>query len=420
MNDCGLKYFSSTTPALGGRIKRRIADFKVKEITLEGKALELKAFNDDSSRIELEKKFPEKIKGKEQLLLTMEKFNYDTINSVKIISRKMGLSQKRIGYAGLKDKRAITVQKISVWNPEYEKIKSFNSRYIDLRDAEWSSERIEIGKLKGNEFEIIIREINKGREETKEIIEKCFNEIQKGIPNYFGEQRFGGIRKISHKAGKEFLTNGVKEGVMVFLSETNELEEKEISEARKHLSETLDFKKALNEFPKKYRHERAILNHLSKYPEDFVNAFRALPKSMCYLFTHAYQSYLFNRIINKRIEKGIGLEKIKEDELIEGIPSAQLIGFNSKFSEGILGEIEREILEEEEISFEDFKVKEMNELSTKGAVKKIKLIPEKLKLIEVSEDEFNEGKTKAKISFSLEKGTYATNILREIIKGSLD
>jgi tRNA pseudouridine13 synthase len=418
--DCGLKYFISSSPALGGRIKRRIADFKVKEIPLNGKALELKAFEDDSSKKELKKKWPERKKETDQLLLTMEKFNYDTIKAIKIVSRKLGISQKRIGYAGLKDKRAITVQRISIWNPDYEKVKEFNSRYIDLREAEWSNERIDLGKSKGNEFEIIIREINKSKKETKKIIADCFKEINKGIPNYFGEQRFGGIRKVSHKVGKKLLTEGVKEGVMVFLTQTNKLEEEQIRNARKNLAKSMDFKKALKEFPKKYRYERAILNHLSKYKNDFVNAFSALPKSMRYLFTHAYQSYLFNKLINKRIEKGIGLNKVKEDVLLDGVPTAQLIGFNSKFSEGILGEIEREVMEKERISFEEFKVKEMSELSTKGTRKKIVLVPKDLKLIEVSDDEMNEGKIKARISFSLEKGNYATNVLREIIKGSLN
>jgi len=411
----GIKYFSTKTKGIGGSIKRRIIDFKVREICEDGCICELKSFDDRTKRI-LEKKWPQKEEGKDQLKLTLEKYNTDLNQAIKLISRAQGVSTKRIGYAGLKDKRAITAQKITIWNPDYEKVKSMNFSYFDLRDAEWSNERIEIGSLKGNMFEIIIRKIELDNETIKERIEKSFKEMEKGMLNYFGEQRFGGIRNISHRVGKEFVKGNIENAVMLYLTAVSEKEDEDVTEARKHLEESRDFNLALKEFPKKYKYERGMIQHLHNNKNDFTGAFRILPKSMRYLFTHAYQSYLFNKVINKRVEAGIGINETEGDVMQDNIPTGPLFGFKSKFPDGIPGKLEMEVLEEEQIEQKDFMNREMHELSSKGARKKISLFPQNLKLLEIGDDEFNEEMKKARISFSLNKGDYATSVLRELMK----
>ena len=128
---------------------------------------------------------------------------------------------------------------------------------------------------------------------------------------------------------------------------------------------------------------------------------------------------MFNRIIAKRIEMGFGLKGIEGDVLEEGIPTAQLFGFESKLSDGKAGEIEKEIIEEENFSLQDFRVKQYPQLSSKGARKRIVLYPKEMELISIADDEHTEGMRKAVISFSLEKGAYATTVLRELMKNEM-
>ena len=253
--------------------------------------------------------------------------------------------------------------------------------------------------------------------ELAKTTEQCLRQMEKGVANYFGEQRFGGIREITHKVGKEFIKGNMEQAVMLYLTSPS-AEEEEISIARKNLLETRDFKVALKEFPTKFRFERAILNHLSQFPRDFVGAFQQLPKHLAYMFTHAYQSYLFNLVINERIESGLGLEPIEGDVLEDGIVTAPLFGTDSKLTEGKPGEIERLVLEKEGIKLEEFRVKNYPELSCSGARKKVLLTPKKPKITGTQEDDLNPGKIKMAISFSLEKGAYATTILRELMKTS--
>ena len=411
--------FVTDSRGIGGRIKRRIADFQVQEVSKDGTLREIRVFTDTEKR-ELPKEWPsaERPAGREQLHLTLEKFNLDTNFAIQLIARMQGTSRKRIGFAGMKDKRGITCQRISIWQPDLERLKNWKSRYLDLREAEWHEERVELGDLWGNDFNITIRDLEGTgtEEELRHAIEACFAQMRGGIPNFFGEQRFGGLRQTSHRVGREFVKGSIENGVMLYLTATAPGEEEDVALARKNLAETRDFSRASNEFPVKYRYERAIIHHLCKYPRDFVGAFKKLPKALTYMFTHAYQSHLFNEVLKRRLAEGIGLQPVEGDVLEDGIVAAPLFGFESKLAEGKPGEIERRVLEAEGVQLADFKVKAYAELSTKGARKKALLVPEDLRLLEIAEDDYYPGKRKARIGFRLTKGNYATTVLMELMK----
>jgi len=412
-------FYSTNTKGIKGRIKERIKDFKVIEVDEQGKDCGL-WLNEENLEQHKELEIPENSNEFKYLNLEMQKFNLDVNEVIRRIARFNMTSKKRITYAGVKDKRAVTSQKICFFKPETKRLKEFKSKFIKLDKAEWKKEKLRIGMLKGNKFEITIRQIELDKPETEKRIKSCFKEMEKGIANYFGEQRFGGVRKVTNLVGKEFIKGNPEKAVMTYLTHTNESEEEEIRNARKNLEKTKDYEKALKEFPLKFRYERAILNELNsdkgKTEKDFVKAFRVLPKALRYMFVHSYQSFLFNKIINERIKQGIGLKETEGDVLIDGFPSGVLLGFESEFAKGKPGEIEKKVLEEEGIELKDFYVKEIKEMSSKGARKSIVLFPEKLELKEITEDEFNEGKLKASISFYLSKGNYATTVLKEIMK----
>lgn len=413
--------FLTTTKALKGRVKQRYSDFIVEEVYLENKEkkCEVKRFNIPFEERKKTKpmEIPENNENKKNLILTLEKINTDTNYAISQIARGTSVSKTRIGYAGLKDKRAITSQRISIYEPNIEKIKKFGVRGLEIRDPVWG-ERIELGDLIGNEFTITIRNISETPEEIKKIINEFDKQIKNGIPNFFGTQRFGGKREVTHLVGKELLKENYKEAIMLYLTKTFEEEKEEIKKARINLAKTLNFKNALKEFPNECRQEKAILNSLVKDQDNFLGAFKTLPKKTQYLFTHAYQSYLFNKIIEKRMEllKENPLLATKEDDVNEETVLANLIGYETKFSSGIMGEIEKEILKKEEIDFNFFKVKSLSELSSKGSKKEISLFVKNFKLEKIFDDEFNEGKKAITISFFLTKGNYATTVLRELIK----
>ncbi|MCX8158227.1 MAG: tRNA pseudouridine(13) synthase TruD [Candidatus Diapherotrites archaeon] len=414
----GIEYYASSTSGIDGEIKRRISDFIVEEVS-EEHVCSIKAFSDKEKK-EIEFKDIENSDNKKYLILELEKYNMDLNYAIRKIARWLQSSRYIIGFAGVKDKRAITCQRISIKEPDIKRLKEFKSRYISLRPICWSDNQIEIGMLEGNIFKVTIRKIEIKEEEIERRVKECFKEISNGVPNYFGSQRFGGIRGLTHVVGKELLKGNFKEGVLKYLCEENEEEDEEIKNARRNLKETLDYSKASKEFPLKYRYERAIIHHLCKYPKDYVNAFGKLPKSLRYMFTHAYQGYLFNKAISRRFELGIGLKRLEDDVLDkDGNPTASLIGYETEFGNSTQSKIEQQILEEEGITKDLFYVKKMPEISSKGSRRSIIVKPERLEIVEIGKDEFNEGKNKITISFYLPKGSYATVVINEIIKNGL-
>jgi tRNA pseudouridine13 synthase len=409
--------FSTNAKGIGGQIKRRYTDFVVEEVRPGGRVCEAKRFIEAGTHESEKVAVPERKEGFDQLHFDLEKINKDTNFVVKQLSRYLQCSRKRIGYAGMKDKRAVTCQRVSLFEPDLSRVENFWSRGIQLRNPSWEKERLDLGMLKGNRFAVKVRDIGLEGEEIGKRVKACFDEMEKeGIANFFGEQRFGGIRQITHLVGRHFVKEEFEEGVMLYLTHFVEGEEEEVKQARKRLAETNDFAEATKLFPVKFRYERAIIHHLCKFPKDFVGAFGKLPKQLRYLFTHAYQSYLFNKVIEERLGQGIGLKRIKGDILVDGFPAAPLFGFESELASGKPGEIEKHVLEEEGIALGQFRVKKMAEISSKGARKSLVLRPENLNLVGIEEDEFFPGKRTCTVSFELSKGNYATTVLREIMK----
>lgn len=408
--------YLTKTPPLGGQLKRRIEDFVVEEILTDGTVCGIEQLNQiPPARIPCsvpENPNPRKF---DQLHVRMEKFNIETTFAIRNLTRGVGTSVKRVGYAGLKDKRALTCQRISIWQPDVERVRKFMMKGMAFHHAEWSDKRIELGDARGNKFRIVIRDIPLSAEDAEKRIREFATQLGNGIPNYYGEQRFGGHRQITHVVGRLLLEDKVEEAVMTYLTKDTEGEEEDARAARKNLLETQDFGRALKEYPDKFHFERAMLNHLNVKPGDFEGAFMQLPAQSRYLFTHAYQSHVFNEIVGERVKRGM-MYAMQGDVLENGVPTAPLPGTKTKFAEGLAGDIERGVMEREKITPKFFANIGIGELSSWGARKPILLRVHEFRLESVGADEWYEGKSKASVGFWLDKGAYATTALRELMK----
>ncbi len=389
--ELGMEVYASRTEGIGGRIKQIPEDFIVEEITPDGKILEI-------GNKGIENKNQEE---KEYVHFTLQKYNWDTMKAIKEISRRLGISHKRFGFAGTKDKRALTTQRVSLWNKKIEDLERVRIKDIKLKDFRYEDERINLGDLLGNRFTVVIRNLEYDEEIIRERISSLMNELKGQIPSFFGVQRFGTVRPITHLVGKEILKKNFKGAVMIYLSMEFEGEDEEVKEVRKTLRETGDFRETLKNFPKHLGYENAMLNFLVKEreKENFIGALRKLPKKLRQMFIHAYQAYIFNKSLSEYIKRGIVVERLP------------LVGYKTE-----IDEITSRILNEEGISQEDFRVDSMPELSSKGEYRNCFAIVENLEIINIGDDELNEGKKRLTIRFSLGKGNYATVFLREVMK----
>ena len=126
----------------------------------------------------------------EHLLLTVEKRGLTTPQAARHIAQWAGVADSAIGYAGLKDRHAVTRQRFSVWIPKKVSpdVATLQSDSLSVLSAEWHARKLPRGALSGNRFVLALRDV----EGERDAIEARLQAIAaRGVPNYFGEQRFG-------------------------------------------------------------------------------------------------------------------------------------------------------------------------------------------------------------------------------------
>ena len=437
--ELGMETYVSQSEGIGGKIRQLLDDFVVEELLIDGSLAEIS---------EHAKTWEPSGEG-QYLICVLVKRKWDTFLAVRQVAERMHISQKRIRFAGIKDTKALTAQHISMQSVSPNKVLDLQIKDIKVYPQRYSRERMYSQLIKGNRFHLTVRGIDHPVSVIEERTTKVKEEIEKigGVPNYFGHQRFGTIRPNTHLVGK-YLTRGDPEkAALAFLAEPTIHEHPEAQKARQQLQDTMNFEEALEIFPRFLRYERFMLGHLVKYPSDFVGAFRELPRRLRKLFVQAYQSYLFNMFISERMRRGISLNEPQVGDYMNrldenGIPTeawdqttaqnieemtaavkenkicvaAPLIGPNQPQSNGIQGEIEQAILEKENVTQVTFKIPFMPEATADGRVRAILNPVWNLALEEISEDKENEGKHMMKLGFTLNRGSYATVLLREFMK----
>lgn len=442
----GIEFFVTKSEGIGGCLRKRWEDFVVEEITPQREILP--ALGSKAQTINPNNVYEIEGEG-EYTIFTLERHaTYDTFEALNKLAHSLKVGVKCLSYAGVKDKRAVTTQRVSVWRVDPEKLKNLNIKGLYIRDIRKDKNPVQLGDLWGNHFTVTIREISLEKSELEERVKQTCREIEElgGVPNFFGYQRFGIQRPISHLVGIKLLKGQFREAAMLFLAKAYPLEGKEAQEARNYLYEKGDFAEALEKFPKRLNWERLMLKHLSVHPNDFVGAFRRLPRDLLKMFIHSVQSYLFNRILSMRYKSGFPLnaavpgdivipldnnnsqntytlvteenvsrinEEIHSGKLGVSIP---LIGYDSTLPINAPGECVEKILREEELAPGMFKLKSMPEISSRGMLRLVLLKVYDLKVVEIGNDEYSEKAFRLVVSFSLPKGGYATVVLREFMK----
>ena len=300
----------------------------------------------------------------------LKKSNYMTIDALQILSGKFIIPLKNFGFAGNKDKNAITEQKISILkgSRNFENIKLRNLELAYLGNGK---EPISLGDLEGNEFTITIRNLRK--KEANKIQQLEHKKIR--ILNLFGPQRFS---KNNHLVGKAIVKKDFKKSVELILENKGAMEKK-------------------------------ITDYLKNNKNNCIEALRLIPLKTRKLFVHSYQSFLFNKIADNY------LKNIKKTKNIV-VP---VIGFGFELDSikaPSLKKFVKKIMEEEKISPRDFIISQMPELTSEGALRDLFFELDGLDIVEIADDELNQNKRKIKISFTLPKSCYATVALESFFQ----
>lgn len=397
----GIECYCTSFAGAGGSIKQGSEGFRVSELVDESLAESISPSFDDRHR------YP---------IYVLEKHDIDSNHALFEIERECRI---RLRVMGIKDAKAVTTQYAGadkvMKNPPPE-LKSTHTR-LTLKGFT----KRPLGKefLAGNRFEIIIH--NPSSQDLSGFI----TEIGR-IGNFYGLQRFGSERLVTHLVGREIVRRNFGRAVELLLSYTTEYDTPMSKEIRSKSADPGSYRQVLRMLPRGMDIERQVLSALVA-GKDAVSALRAVPIAIRRLFVQAYQAYIFNRCLSAAIMNGEDLLEPAAGDLcfeMEGpatfgriikydpaakakmVPAIRMAGYTFQPGKGRFENITKTILQEEGATAKDFYIKEMQELSQQGGFRQAPLWCM----------DFSYRQDPLAVSFKLPKGSYATTLLREIIK----
>lgn len=289
-NPSNAAYLTASIPGIGGRIKLRTDDFLVEEIPAY-----------------------EPCGEGEHIYLFVEKTNLSTMHVVRMLADHFGVKREAVGFAGLKDKLAVTRQVFSVHTPgrKSEDFPAFSQPRVTVHWVDRHTNKLRRGHLKGNRFIIRVREVEPSR--VVHAARALAMLAKLGVPNRIGEQRFGHLQN-NHLVGRGLLLHDHQAVLDALLGPSAARPEAQ-ADGRRLYSEGR-FSEAMDAFPRSLHGERRVLAALARGDKP-KRAVYALERSAQSFYLTAFQSAVFNAVLDRRMaERGpAGIASLVEGDL---------------------------------------------------------------------------------------------------------
>lgn len=392
-------YLTQKVPGTGGTIRHRPEDFQVDEIPLYDPCGE-----------------------GEHLYLKIEKKGLSTFDVLRKLAKTFRCNEQELGYAGLKDARAITRQTISIPSRKAQNLGKIKISGVRVLSADLHKNKLRQGHLAGNHFQI---RIHKPSQNALSQASKVINILEKvGVPNKFGEQRYGVLGN-SHLIGRAILRQDFPTAISEIIGDPKNIKHPDWHEAALAFRRG-DIASAIAKLPRHCQPESKLLKAIKsgKSPRD---AIYIMPRKLLRLYLSAYQSRLFDQIVDMRLTKlhQIWLGDIAfkhangacflvtnpdQEQMrarnFEISATGPLYGSKSQLAEGFPGDVERSLVDREGLSLNAFQ--KLKGLSMQGERRPLRVSVQKPLCERDGENLL--------ISFTLPKGSFATAVLGEIMK----
>lgn len=422
----GLGGYATEAPGTGGTIKVTPEDFQVREIS----------------------EYPMPVPDGPYTVLRIRARNWEQHELVRRLESRWRLPPGALGWAGTRDRRAVTDQLFSYRGPP-PALDAPVPEGVEILERYAAQRGVALGHHYGNSFEIVVREADLAGPALTAALDRLRRELRGlgTIPNYFGLQRFGEVRPVTHLVGRALVQGDPRGAVEAYLTEPTPEEAAAGAEARRAYAEHHDPARALREFPASYGFERLLLDHLARGQEP-SRALRALPRPLRLLFIHAYQSLLFNRYLTARLAAGLPSDRpepgdrllrrardgtlpgptavpVAEDNLPEcrelvatgrAVLAGPLVGADTPLLGGAPGEILERLLAEDGVRRPQFDLPHHPELASRGNWRPLFLPVPPLVPRPVLPAGDGAAERAYRLDFALPKGAYATVLLREFLK----
>lgn len=368
-------------------------------------------------------------KGNYKLYL-LEKKNAEQFTLRGCLSKKNNIPYSEFGFAGLKDRHAVTKQHFTI--PSKYDIKTLAEQSFRITFLGYVNKPVKSGDLLGNRFEITARDIIKNQIEN---IKSNAERLKCGVPNYYDSQRFGSVIR-SQFIAKSAMKKNYEEAVRMFMTQYTKSESKKMKDQKRFVLENWSsiFRQGIKADVKKIRN-KIFIKIIEAYGKTgkWIDAYKKIPFNLREMFVSAYQSYLWNECVKEALKNTVGCGKlypirynagfllfyknISADEEKKIPKSFKTISHDirpTEFEKKIIDKI----LAAEKMELKDFDIRKESENFFKVHERDIILKPAELKLSDPAVDELNDrgrkNTFKIALSFMLPKGSYATIVTKRI------
>jgi tRNA pseudouridine13 synthase len=394
-------YLTAEVPGTGGAIKSIPEDFLVEEIP---------AYQPSGQG--------------EHCYAVIEKRGIATLEALRRLAKALGVQERDIGYAGMKDSVGLTRQTISIPRVKPETVLSLQIPGLTVLSATLHGNKLRLGHLKGNRFRIRVRDVvadgaAKLAEESIAIL------ATRGVPNRFGSQRYG-AQGNSHLIGAAMLRRDYQGAVDALIGDPGSVGDERWSQAIDAYRRG-DLEGSLALFPGHFRVEREILGRLAQRPDAWEKAFNSVQPRLKRLYLSAFQSSLFDQVLEMRLHT---IDQVLEGDVafkhqngacflvrdveaesaraaaFEISATGPMFGCSMMEAEGAQGELERRVLDARGLTPESFNLP--GGLRMEGERRPLRVPLSAPKVEQEGPDLI--------VDFALPRGAYATSVLAEIMK----
>jgi tRNA pseudouridine13 synthase len=399
-----LPYFLDDFPSIGGALKQRAEDFFVTEIP---------AYEPSGEG--------------EHVMAEVQKIGMTTPDAVRLLARQLGVERRVVGYAGMKDARAVTRQIMTISGVTPEQVREVKTDGLAVLWAARHRNKIRLGHLAGNRFVVRVREVDPMR--VIALLPALAVLERRGVANYFGQQRFG-VRDENDLLGAAFLRGDDAAVLRLLLGDPRPGVDAPRSLEAREAFVAGDHERSMSALPRWAHSERAALSRFIR-TADAAAAVRAVDSTVRRLWVSAFQSRIFNDVLAARVknidrlidgdiafkhENGacfavpLAAAEQPRADAFEISATGPMIGATMLRPDGRALEIETAALAAAGVSAEVFTANDRDQAP--GERRPLRVRPTELR----AESGVDAHGPYITLGFTLPRGAYATVLLRELMR----
>ncbi len=351
-----------------------------------------------------------------------------TLEAIEEIRRRWDLSSRQIGYGGLKDRHAVTIQYLTILDGPAQ---GYRERGVVLEPLGRLAFPYGPNQFRGNRFTVVLRDLtHAGVARARRALAELPVD---GLPNYFDDQRFGSVGFDGDFIGRAWLAGDHEKALRLAIAEPNASDRPDAKAEKAILRESWgDWAAAKGRLPRS--HARSLVTYLVDHPTDFRGAFARLRRELRSLYFSAFQSHLWNLQLGRLIERTTRPDQRAAVEFkAANLPIHRGLGpdqaatlraarlplpaSRTPLPDGPIGEVAREVVAEMGLAWEDLRVKHLKDVFFSKGDRPALFFAEGL-TEEAAPDDLYPGRRKLKLGFELPKGAYATLVVKRVTEAA--